>query len=144
MAVVNVVIKIKEIVLRLHSTKTLTLPEGVSRLESLREIKAARDARRDIAAGKSKKRAWDEESDAEVFNAVIYSEYDADFEEFKQFKKFKDQRRRAEAMADNSTAFSTFEGPSSPSVSTSIFCINCEVIRVNMKFCTSCGFLLID
>ena len=131
----NVVIKIKEIVMRLHSTKSLTLPEGVSRLESLREIKAARDARRDIAAGKSKKRAWDEEADAEVFTnpyspytfglwlgsnltsitsipysfkqfAVIYSEYDADFEEFKQFMKFKDQRRRAEAMADNSTAFS--------------------------------------
>ena len=131
----NVVIKIKEIVMRLHSTKSLTLPEGVSRLESLREIKAARDARRDIAAGKSKKRAWDEEADAEVFTnpyspytfglwlgsnltsitsipysfkqfAVIYSEYDADFEEFKQFMKLKDQRRRAEAMADNSTAFS--------------------------------------
>ena len=75
-------------------------------MESLREIKAARDARRDIAAGKSKKRAWDEEADAEVFNAVIYSEYDADFEEFKQFMKLKDQRLRAEAMADNSTAFS--------------------------------------
>ena len=87
MAVVNVVMKIKEIVLCLHSTKNSALPDGVKRLECPREIKVARDARRAIAAGKVKKRSWDEEADNEVFNAVISAEYDADFEELKQFQR---------------------------------------------------------
>jgi hypothetical protein len=140
--VVNVVTKIKEIVMRLHSTKNSALPDGVNRLESLREIRVARDARRDVAAGKAKKRAWDEEADSDVFNAVISAEYDAEFEEFKQFQRYKDQRRRAQVTPNCATACSDFEAPISSSASTAVFCIQCEVIRVDMKFCASCGFPL--
>lgn len=62
--------------------KTSALPEGVKRLESPREIKIARDARWDIAKGKGKKRSHDEDEESEVFNSIISTEYDAEFEEF--------------------------------------------------------------
>ena len=139
---VNVVTKIKEIVLRIHSVKTSALPEGVKRLESPREIKIARDARWDIAKGKGKKRSHDEDEESEVFNSIISTEYDAEFEEFKQFQRFKDHRRRAqeEVASVNHTHIA---GPtSSSSAGAGFFCPTCEIMRIDINFCVSCGYHL--
>lgn len=136
------VTKIKEIVLRLHSVKTSALPEGVKGLDSPREIKVARDARWDIAKGKGKKRSLDEEEESEVFNSIISTEYDAEFEEFKQFQRFKDHRRRAqeEIVIPNHTRTA---GPtSSSSAGAGSFCPTCEIMRIDMNFCVSCGYHL--
>jgi hypothetical protein len=81
LAAINVVTRLEETVTRLHATKNMPLPEGVERLESLQEIKATREARRDIAAGRVKKRAMEEPEPHSLIEMVTLTEYDADYEE---------------------------------------------------------------
>ena len=136
--------KLKEIITRLHTTKNAPLPDGVERLESLQEIRAARDARRGIATGRVQKRAIEEHGSHSLFELVTSADYDADYEEFQQFQRFKDQRRssRAQVTLDFTTP-SLSSCSSAPSAAPILaYCLKCEVTRIDMKYCHVCGSYL--
>jgi hypothetical protein len=144
LATINVVTSLKNTVTRLHATKNMPLPEGVERLESLQEIKAAREARRDIATGRVKKRAIEEPGPHSLFEMVTSTDYDADYEEFQQFQRFKDQRRssRAQITLDYTASASSSSSSAPPAASILAYCQKCEVTRIDMNYCQICGSYL--
>ena len=129
-ATINAVAKLREVITRLHTTKNTPLPSGVGRLESLQEIKAAREVRRGIATGRVQKRAIEEHGPRSLFELVTSTDYDANCEEFQQFQRFKDHRRSSRAQVTlDFTMPSLSSYSSAPSAAPIIaYCLNVKLL----------------